>query len=418
MLEGIYSYAGFACLLLTFMLCTYCSPDFYAGIIFSLFLTVDNGGGIYGETAWPIRYTVILASILILLRNYKANMGKLANYGLYLCLIVALTAQVVAFENYDLSNLVSGTIILILALLVYCRSNSSLKSFKINLRALSGFIIVYACGEFANIMFFSSDQSLHYLSYDGSKILIAMPLFMLSGISRILIVKSAVSILICIVLLYYQSRMIILTVFAMLIGMSFLKSKFSYIIITGLACLTIILPEEFLIKFRFYGKIWEFFQQSEEVNLLVFFDPVRYYEYKLFFERPIIDILFGQGLGAGIFDKNNYMSFVSYDQTAFTENEIRTSIFYNFHDLTTDLGLRLGIIPILVMMLPPMRHAFGRNSPQKWSSAFLAVVLVNAFYSTIGLVICTYLYTDFLGRGYPDGTLEAIERKPTHANLT
>ena len=86
------------------------------------------------------------------------------------------------------------------------------------------------------------------------------------------------------------------------------------------------------------------------IDSLKLIDPWRFGELQLLFDRNLFFILFGEGFGSGIFDSKGYLDFADFGQTAYSEKELISGIFYNMHDLWTDYGLRFELIFIIVLL--------------------------------------------------------------------
>ena len=54
-------------------------------------------------------------------------------------------------------------------------------------------------------------------------------------------------------------------------------------------------------------------------------------------------------MASGLFDSRGELV-VSYDATAFSESEISSSTYYNLHDTIPDLGLRFGLLFVLILL--------------------------------------------------------------------
>ena len=67
-----------------------------------------------------------------------------------------------------------------------------------------------------------------------------------------------------------------------------------------------------------------------------------------FFDRDF-SVILGDGLASGLFDSRGEL-IVSYDATAFSESEISSSKYYNLHDTIPDLGLRFGLLFVLILL--------------------------------------------------------------------
>ena len=107
-------------------------------------------------------------------------------------------------------------------------------------------------------------------------------------------------------------------------------------------------------------------------------------EHKLFFDQDFNILLFGKGLLSGLNDTEGYLSFVKFDQTAFTRKEIITKEFFNFHDPWIDIGLRIGLIPLLIITLKYLSNYYNYFKDNKKKDIFLSsavlILMINAWF--------------------------------------
>ncbi|WP_271783953.1 hypothetical protein [Aquimarina algiphila] len=227
----------------------------------------------------------------------------------------------------------------------------------------------------------------HYLSYDSGKVLIVFPLvfyFIEKKYEKLLLVFP----FIFLVLLFYGSRMILV---ALIIGVllyliSNNKKSIMKFVLGGIICFFTI---------RYLSNAYEDIFQANRMTALIYdivnfnsisnLDPVRFSEAKLFFSQPFYNILFGNGLGTGLFDSNGLLSFVKPDEAAFTREELKSRIFYNFHDIYTDVGLRFGLIFLFVAYFYIIKGFPKKNVG--FFSVMLFIIMTSTFYSMKGLLL-------------------------------
>ena len=148
---------------------------------------------------------------------------------------------------------------------------------------------------------------------------------------------------------------------------------------------------EYLQGFKSIAFFSEFYNPENASIYEIFkvLDPVRYAEHQIFFSRNLIEILFGNGLGAGIADIEGYLGFVNYYQSAFSQEEINTNIYFNLHDFWIDYGLRFGLIPVLIIIflvaIKPMLDG------DTFTGIFYGVMLICITYSGSGILIVALL---------------------------
>jgi hypothetical protein len=135
---------------------------------------------------------------------------------------------------------------------------------------------------------------------------------------------------------------------------------------------------DMLIDWKAIGGASEYFQ-------LV--DPVRFAEHKLLFARNPLRILFGDGLGAGFKDRDNSFHFVRYNQGAFSEKEIDQGIYFRLHDTWISLGLRFGLLVVLILYAYLFRQLWNRSMEVAFASSMSLMMVNCALFSTAGTIV-------------------------------
>ena len=86
---------------------------------------------------------------------------------------------------------------------------------------------------------------------------------------------------------------------------------------------------------------------------------------------------------------DGYLGFVNFYQSAFSQEEINTNIFFNLHDYWTDYGLRFGLIAVIAIIffvsIRPMLNG------EYFIGIFLGVLLICTTYSGSGILILILL---------------------------
>ena len=126
--------------------------------------------------------------------------------------------------------------------------------------------------------------------------------------------------------------------------------------------------------------------QNPNFDLKEFFitiDKGRSEENALFFDRPLFNIIFGTGLGSGIRDENRVITAGRFD-TAFTESEIQSGEYYNFHDFWVDLGTRFGLVGLGFLLFLILRK---KPNLDPTSVALVLIFTPLLFFSTQGLLM-------------------------------
>ncbi|WP_223550108.1 O-antigen ligase family protein [Aestuariivivens sp. NBU2969] len=366
-------------------------------LIISLFLCVDNGAGVYSSSLGILRYGIIFISLFFLIKNANFSKERINIYLLIVTFFLFITLlSFLRSIPFNVNQLIRDLEILLFFGLAFCTSISTNKTY-IKIHELSFFFIWFAFFEIINIIRYSNWPYLHYLSYDSSKSLIAIPIIYLFFKQRYLKLIP-IFVPIFVVLIFYGSRIIILSLIILLLlyGLirfvlkhkrNFFKAFFVFSLFVFLINYTRTNFKHIFDSNRILHSIDNLFTHTSLSKLLISLDKVRFYEYKLFFERDIFTILFGSGLGTGIEDKKNYFSFVKTNQYAFHDFELQSKLFFNFHDFFTDIGLRFGLVAVLMLFIIVIRYFYSSN-PEKELFSFLALfLLINCFYSLKGIYI-------------------------------
>lgn len=365
-------------------------PEKIIYLIIAIFLSVDNGGNFYDETPAFIRYPLYISLIYYLASNATINFKNTRYYFVYLLFLLLIT--VLNHEMVNINVLFRDIFIIFLVFIVINKSSRTLSAYEFHPNLLNKFLIFYIIFESINAYLFLDLFYGEYLNYDSTKALIILPSLILFSEKKYLkfLLLGLVTLY---VLAWYGSRMISLiyaTALLMILmrNISFNKETliflpFVFVIISFLSIYF------FNIDFKQTPKIIELVQDilisASFIDLLKILDPIRFYEHVLFFDRNIFNILFGSGLGTGIYDQQNLMGFVSGLQTAFSNEELFSKVFYSFHDLHIDFGLRFGLVAIIIVLTNLVVSFFKSTSKSKYLSAFLICLMFTMFFSTSGL---------------------------------
>lgn len=292
----------------------------------------------------------------------------------------------------------------ILFLIICTDTNFNL---SINLKFLIYPILFYLIGETINFFFYQDiwkHELKGYLNYSSLKSMILMPFIYFLIYKKNFIYVLFLLILTNIVIVGYGSRYIFLSLYLFLFLYIFFYLKYNQFLklfLTFILFFSLSLVAQsvegsfkstFLLKYIFEVLLKDF-------NLFNFFyevDRVRFMEHKLFFDQSIYDKFFGKGLGSGLYDSNSYLSFVKFDQTAYSEKEIITKVFYNFHDPWTDIGLRIGLVPFFIIVLKFLFNSFFYLKKNDEKNAFIIscvfVLIINTWSQSIGLIVIFLFY--------------------------
>ena len=358
-------------------------------LLLSVFLCVDNGAMVYAETPGPIRYVLYLACLGLMLYDFRTDAKRLAlAFGL---LLIPLLITASSMTYADSATLRGNVILALLTIVVLARSKESLTSAEIDWEVMAKFLLVFAISEIFTVRFFYSLQATGYLSYNGTKSVMAF-----LGFYYLCSRRFPVSLLVFAmgfyVILMYQTRMIVLSL--VVVMALFLLGRIARLRPAELALTAILVVGGYFlftsgIQLNFLKIVYSVQEAMNEFSLeqaMQAVDPVRYYELRMFFERDWLQILFGNGFGSGLFDANRYFSFIPWNNTAFSVEELRAARIYQFHDVWTDIGLRFGLVFIAALLLPLL---IGMHSSSRAAAAVamtLIVLIFSAFFSTSGLI--------------------------------
>ncbi|MCZ4336719.1 hypothetical protein [Shewanella colwelliana] len=371
-------------------------PSTFLYLILSFIFTVDNGGDIYAETPSLIRYAIYLSGLLFISTSFRFNRIPLMVFLVYTAFLLFITMLNVG--NIEFVTFTRDIFLLYLMLFSLCAKTSSYNCDKYALDnyKLCLAIIVFIFFECANSFFFY-DSINGYLNYHSLKAIVLFPSFYFLVREKWLLFYAFV-IVTFFLLVMYVTRMILLT-WILLIFVVLSRKLISLFDLRRIALICSLMVFSFFV----YSNItYEFdlsatkatnlflilLSDSDIFSILRSLDPVRYAELVILFDRSFFEIIFGSGLGAGVFDKNNIFSFVGVYDTAFSYKELSTHFFYNFHDLWIDIGLRFGLIAV-VLFVVYLASLFSKGDK---NLALMVLVLVFcSFFNTAGLIFISLL---------------------------
>ncbi len=371
-------------------------------LVLALFLSVDNGAGVYAETVAPLRYLIYASVIVVLfhLSRWRIRKQSLVLATLLCCGILfgSLSSTLLGGVPLDTVTLQRDLMVLFILSVFLLPRNSV----RLDLQLLYLGSLGYLVGEVLNALFIYKDFT-EYLNYNSTKAFIALPMLYSIMKKKNIITQTTLAVMTLYVIFLYGSRMITLS----LIFLSF-AAFITYIIKSGnsksllgflIALILLVkidsieIPSDSeLFEFKaiaFLFQVIEIISNSEINQVLVLLDPVRFAEHQLFFDRPISQIILGSGLGSGIYDFNSLLGFVTFDQTAFSENEIISSTYFNFHDFWIDFGLRFGVLPIIYMFFCLTQILMWRKFYIK--GMLFGLVLINTTFATSGILLMALL---------------------------
>ena len=392
-LPNIYAFACIIPFILSIYLFTKNRSLCITLIIFSIFLSVDNSLS-YSGTTGSIRYIIYLFGLFLISNSLKVDRKKLFQINSFI--IILSFISLVNHELVKVELLKRDILISLLIILVYTQAKSNFSQYKINFDFLNMLIVIFILAEFINIVFFYNLSKEAYLSFDSTKSLITLPFFYY--FSKKNYIKLIILILFLLpVILNYGTRMIPITLILCLVLYLIFNLSLNRILLISVFIIGISFSAFFnyeslnhLNYFNQFKLIGTFLQSSEAINITGFLkilDPVRYFENKLFFDRGYFSILFGNGIGSGIYDVNNLLGFVFSEQSAFSKEELKNNIFYNFHDSWVDIGLRFGLSFIIFFIYRFSCVLRINNSMIRTNSFMIIMLSFCAFFSTSGLIL-------------------------------
>lgn len=371
-------------------------------LLIALFLSIDNGGGAYAETVTPLRYFIYISAISMpfLLSKWRIQRKPLLLAVLLGC-VIAFGSVASALGTIPIDVVILKRDLIVLFILSTFLLDRGL--IKLELDLVFSASLGYLVGEVVNAFFFYKDFT-EYLSYDSLKSFVVFPVVYTLLRRWNVFIQVVLALMTISVISLYGTRMltlsfIVLITMALVVllikfgrGKSLLAFLIAFIILLNINLIEFF-DDTYLIQFKALSvivKIQENFEASDISRAFALLDPVRFVEHQLFFERPILEIIFGSGLGSGIYDADGALAFVTFDQTAFSEQEITSSTFYNFHDFWIDFGLRFGLLPVIYLILSSTLIEMWRGSIIK--GILLGFLLINTTFAISGILLTALLF--------------------------
>lgn len=357
-------------------------------ILLAIFFSIDTSVGETGVTPDALRRTIYIVALASMLYRSKININAL----ILVCIAGALYIlnTYIRIDSINSSQLFRDMTTFILVATIISTHHS--KNFELNLTILFFAILGYLLSDLFNFIFLKSAWIGSYMSYDTTKYLVITP-SVIALFRRQYVLAIAISTCTVLVLIGYTSRNIFLLYLIFVVvfmAYSSLVRSFSSRSLFALLIASII----FAINTTEYHLLFERYKALNAIllieqyglNAFAYLDPVRYRTAELFFQISLPELLFGRGFGSGIEDSSGLLAFVRADQAAFTEEELTSRYFYNFHDIWVDVGLRFGLLPLGAFLVWVFRRrpAGNSNSMAIWIIALFGILL--AFYSVAGLL--------------------------------
>lgn len=368
-------------------------------VMMALFFTADLGGEIYNTTTSPVKYATYIIAILVLIQIVSSQIKTFsAISGLALVVIVALSTLAYSIDSASIQQ--SSTAVrdvLLLLCIGICLFN--VKAGRVDLEPLYYASLGFLGAEVINLMLLFDRVTHHYMSFASIKAFIIFPLFYRLYVDRkVTFASTGLAIPILLVMLAYNSKMVIFSLafalLAMLIGMVYKRPAhilwllLGPLALLGLFQLTLLLfPDvggnRILSFLTLFAEGKGVFATIEEL------EPIRWHQHYLFFSRGILEIFFGNGIGAGIRDAGGQLANVA-NETAFTVEEMRDSAFFNFHDIWIDFGLRFGLVSVAFIVVR-LTKILADPDTRAMGAVFL-MILINATFSISGVFMAVLFY--------------------------
>ncbi|MFH4508496.1 hypothetical protein [Vibrio alginolyticus] len=367
-----------------------------AYLIFSIFISVDIGE-VYHSTPSVIRYILYITILGFFVINTKFDINKVKLYSIFL-FIVVIKSLVSLLQDLPTSQpvLVGDIIFLLFVFLSFCTAKSKLYRYDVCYKTLFIMMLFFLFGELINSLFFDFG-SYGYMSYDTTKSLIIFPFFYLLCKQNVSTIKVVIFIVTFYILMMYVTRMIVLSTIVvtsmLLLSKISVKTFFlSFLIIPVFFSSLFFDNIDMFYSYKATSSFVDLFNSNNLMLALENLDPVRAAEQKMLFMRNPLDILLGSGVGFGYFDSEFLFSFVNNNMAAFTNEEIASRMFFNFHDVWVDYGYRFGVLFFVVYFVFLISKAQSKDSDIRLSAATLLVLSLCSFYSTPGLLLISFFF--------------------------
>lgn len=358
-------------------------------LFIALFWSIDNAVSGYGHTPAAVRYLIYVTIILTLALNSAIKKTGLLGTTL-VCALYLGTTLAHANDTLSSAQMWRDFNILLLGGILFSLRNRRAFELDIGLLFYSG--IGFLLSECVNYLAFGESWYGDYMSYDTTKYLIAIPSLIALFVGRPLVAWVLVGLTI-LVLIGYTHRTLFLGYLISLVAILALLPMKNGLIqrvfaIAGIG-VAIFLASRLDILTAFEStKALNMFNllYLHGFQVLEILDPVRIQSSAIFFKLPLFEILFGRGLGSGIYDANQVFRFVSLDQSAFSARELQSGYFFNFHDVWVDVGLRFGLLPLTIFFFWVLRLKPVGNHSGTGIWLLILVGIFSAFYGTSGLI--------------------------------
>ncbi|WP_156799429.1 hypothetical protein [Oceanicola granulosus] len=369
-------------------------------LLLALFFSTDRAILDLDPTPSVVRYMIYLTVVAAFLHKSIILIPHTILTVLLICGYVSLT--LLNTQHLSTTQLIHDGQLAILLFTLLCTRTKG--GFGLDLSFLYLVIVAYLVSELVNFFLFRQQWYGTYLSFDTTKYLIAFPSLYALATRRTGVALALIGLTIP-VLIGYVTRTLFLSYFAGLVGISLLTGRrrgMRPIYLGGsiaVACMLALYSADYTQVFEGYKALnMLLIIQHQGFSSLQQLDPVRFAESQMFFQLPPLQVIFGRGFGSGISDASGALAFVTFDQSAFSRQEIETGYFYSFHDFWVDIGLRYGLLPLLVFITWFFLQKRGLSGENKtlWVLSFVGIV--SAFYGIEGLLATALLMRAVINR--------------------
>lgn len=358
-------------------------------LFLALFWSIDNAVSGYGHTPAAVRYLIYVTMILTLALNSAIKKTGLLGTTLVCVLYLGITLTHAADTLSGVQMWRDFQILLLGGILFSLRNR---RAYDLDLGLLFYSTTGYLLSECVNYLAFGGSWYGDYMSYDTTKYLIVIPSLIALFVGRPLIAWVLVGLTILVLIGYTHRTLFLGYLISIVAILAVLPMKNGLIkrvfAIAGIG-VAIFLASQLNILTAFEStKALNMFNQLylHGFQALEILDPVRFQSSAIFFELPLFEILFGRGLGSGIYDANQVFGFVSLDQSAFSARELNSGYFFNFHDVWVDVGLRFGLLPLTIFVIWVLRLKPVGNRSGTGIWLLILIGIFSAFYGTSGLI--------------------------------
>ena len=318
-------------------------------IFLSLFTIADKGAGAFLDTPSIIKYVIYSISLTYVFKNLKWEKYTLLIFQSLIVYYLNITIFNVGLIKLQYFSYDMITLIVLLLMFLVLVNKVNVDHICIDEKLLLYSSIGLMSSDVINMLFLYEYGSSYYLSFSPIRIFIYFPslYFLVRGDKY----KSGILFLIAFYLsIGYQTRMNFIVGTLCYFWLYFRMHPKSTTIILASLLLFFSVNLSVFSGYRIFDLLFLLNNYSNIVSLLESLDPVRFNEYRLYFSSELFNILFGHGLGIGIHDKSSILPLSILDSSAFSKEEISTSIYYKLHDALLYISKSYGLIAFVLLL--------------------------------------------------------------------